>query len=292
MSHHNSVESNKRAFADECKTYDQREEIHTLADFFAASLVTFDPVAPRKTPQETEHAVTAEDVHARLATLTPEVERKLICPNTKILDFACGTGLVGERLAPFVAEGQFTGIDISDTMLDIFDARAARLEEKWPRLDMRSMCGDVLDPKLDTDALRNWADVLVCTLAFHHIHAVEEVAAVLMSFVRPGGYIFVYDFYNEDLDDTAPAEVAAESKERGVARHGLSSEQLARCFENGCAEVSVAREAKIKLWLEERFVRSHCRQSLVDQLGSVPHRDGLYYMDTSIVLAVARVAEE
>lgn len=293
--HQDSIAANKESFAHKGKVYDARDDIQTLTDFFAASLVTFDPSALRKTVDETETGLTAEEVHAQFAKLTPHnVESKLIRPNTKIIDFACGTGLVGEKIAPFIAHGQFTGVDISDTMLDIFDARAARLEKKWPGLEMRSMCGDVLDPKLDTDALKDWADILICTLAFHHIHSVEEVATVLKSFVRPGGYIFVYDFYNEDLDDaeqTNLGEVPEFLAKKGVARHGLSTAQLLRCFERGCADVSVAREAKVKLWVEDRFVRSHCRQSLIDQLDTLPQRDGLYYVDTSIVLGVARVTE-
>lgn len=292
MSHHESITSNKTTFAHKGNTYDERNDIQTLTDFFAASLVQFDPAAQRKTARETETAITAEEVRAGFTSLRPEtLERKLIHPTTKILDFACGTGLVAEKIAPFVDAGQITGIDISDTMLDIYDARAARLEEKWPRMEMRSMCGDVLDPKLDTEALENWADVLICTLAFHHIHSVEAVAEVLKSFVRPGGYILVYDFYNEDLDgDTVEVgAVPAGLGAKGVARHGLSTAELVRCLEKGCADVSVARETKVKLWLEEAFIRSHCRQALVNQLDTVPQRDGLYYMDTSVVLAVARV---
>lgn len=287
MSHVDSIANNKKSFAVTGELYDEKESVQTLADLFTISLLQFDVDAPRKTFKDSDLAITTPDVIQlkRELALPHELERKLIHPNTKVLDFACGTGVVLERIAPYIAEGQFIGVDISDTMLSRFDEKAAHIKRKLPKLDVRSLCGDILDPNFDTSSLEKLADVLICTLAFHHLHGYEEVAAKLKTFVAPGGWILIYDFYNEDNELPILAELAG----AGVSRHGLSIDEMNQCLEGGCTKVSSAREFKAQIWQEKLFIMSHCRQAITDNLSSFPNKGDLYCVDCSVILGVAQV---
>lgn len=284
MSHLASINANKKSFASTGQEYDAKPSIQTLTDYFAASILRLDVSAERKTFDETEKPLSAQEASGLLTSIPPDFERHLIWPNSKVIDFACGTGLLAKKLAPFMPQGEIVGIDISETMLSGFDAKAEQIKQEFPALKIRSICGDVLDQSFDTTALEKYADVVICTLAFHHIHSYEKVAHILKAFVRPGGHILVYDFYNEDSDRPVSPELA----KRGVSRHGLSIDEMSRCF-GDCRNVSTAREVKIQLWQEEQFILSHCRQAVIDNLPNVPKKDNLYYVESSVILAVVQV---
>lgn len=284
MSHLQSVEANRKAFSsDLTDAYDGKSSISTLTTLFALSLLEFDVAAPRKTPEQTEQAIEAAEINDRYAELTKKLQ-----PGATIIDFACGTGLVAEKLAPFM-KGEVVGIDLSDTMLAKFDARSKQLTEKYPGFHMRSLCGDITESSFDVEPLKQYADILICTLAFHHIHAYYEVSQVLKSLVKPGGWIFIYDFYNEDLENTKLVHGGAHN-DHGVAHHGLTIAEMNRCFADGCVNVSSAREFKVRVWQDEKFIQSHCTESVVEKLHKAPKKGDLYLVDCSVILGVAQVA--
>lgn len=284
MSHQASINANKESFASMGHEYDANPLNKTLTDFFAASILRFDTSAERKTFDNSEKPITEEEASDLLSCIPPDFKRHLIQPNSRVIDFACGTGLLVNKLAPFMPQGEITGIDISDAMLSSFDAKAEQMKRKFPDLKVRSICGDLLDPSFDTAGLKNSADVVICTLAFHHFHAYDKVAKILTTFVRPGGYVLVYDFYNEDNEKHISPELA----KKGVSHHGLTIEEMNLCFSH-CSSVSTAREVKIQLWQEELFVLGHCRQEVIDNLPNVPKKDGRYYVESSVLLTVAQV---
>lgn len=287
MSHHHSIANNKKSFAVTGNLYDDKESVQTLTDLFTLSLLDFDVNASRKLFEETEQALELDNVDQlkQRFPLPEELQRKLIQPNSTIIDFACGTGLVLEKIAPYLAEGKFLGVDISDAMLSKFEAKAEKLKLKYPDLDVLSVCGDILDPSFDTSKLEKVADVLICTLAFHHLHDYDKVADKLKSFVAPGGWIFIYDFYNEDNELPISESLAAD----GVSRHGLSIEEMKACFAKGCRNVSSAREFKVKLWQESKFIMSHCCLTITENLSSFPKKGDSYLVDCSVILGVAQV---
>lgn len=287
MSHHESIALNKKSFAVTGQQYDSKDSVQTLTDLFVHSLLTFDVAAPRKLAAETEDALDQEDVAKLMEKLdSPErLRRKLVSPECSIVDFACGTGLVMEKIAPYISKGKFTGIDISEAMLAQYDAKAEKLKTQFPDLAVRSLCGDIMDPAFDTSSLEKSADILICTLAFHHLHQYDKVTQKLKTFVKSGGWILIYDFYNEDNELPVAPELAA----RGVSRHGLSVEEMSACLRQGCSNVSSVREFKAKVWQEKAFVLSHCSLRITDNLDSYPCKDDCYYVGCSIILGVAQV---
>ncbi|GME76711.1 unnamed protein product [Ambrosiozyma monospora] len=56
----------------------------------------------------------------------------------KVLDFACGTGMLAEYLAPYLPAGsQVVGVDLSKSQLDIFHERMNEIKSKNPKLDVK-----------------------------------------------------------------------------------------------------------------------------------------------------------
>lgn len=68
---------------------------------------------------------TSGGVYARAYDLTVERTIQYLKPSDRVLDFACGTGLVTLRLAPHAAH--IRGIDISPNMVDIAREKARGL---------------------------------------------------------------------------------------------------------------------------------------------------------------------
>lgn len=286
MSHANSLENNKQVFDNLGKQYDDISAMQAMTDLFVHSLLTFDVEKPRKLPGESELALTEDEIREMKRNLPfpNELKRKLINPETKIVDFACGTGLVMEKIAPYISHGEFIGVDISEPMLCAFNEKANKLRESFPDLEISSLCGDVLDPNFDTASLKKSADVLICTLAFHHLHDYESVAKKLQEFVKPGGWILIYDFYNEDKERPQLKNAMVGS----VSRHGLTLSELSNCF-SGCKNVSSAREFKVTLWQEKTFIMSHCCEEITGNLENLEKRGDLYSVDCSVVLGIAQV---
>lgn len=287
MSHQGSIQTNINQFAIIGDLYDAKESVQTLTDLFTFSLLNFDVSAPRMSFQDTEQPLNDDDVLQMKATFpSPDkLERKLIREDTAIVDFACGTGLVMEKIAGYMPRGKYVGVDISKAMLSKFDAKGENLRSMYPDLEIQSMCGDIMDNDFDTSKLEKSADILICSLAFHHLHEYKKVAQKLKLFVKPGGWILIYDFYNEDNELPVSAELAL----RGVSRHGLSIEEMNDCLAEGCRNVSSAREFKVKLWQEKQFILSHCCLAITDNLDKYESRGDLYCVDCSVILGVAQV---
>lgn len=287
MSHENSIQTNINQFAIIGELYDSKESVQTLTDLFTLSLLDFDVEASRKLPEDTEQPLTNDQI-LKLTSQFPDPEaliRKLIHKDTCIVDFACGTGLVLEKIAPYIPQGKFIGVDISEAMLSKFNGRGEKLKSTYPDLTIQSVCGDIMDRLFDASKLEKSADVLLCSLAFHHLHEYKQVAQKLKTLVKPGGWIFIYDFYNEDNELPVSAALAA----RGVSRHGLSIDEMNDCFKDGCRNVSSAREFKVKLWQEEEFVLSHCCLAITDHLEQYEKKGDLYCVECSVILGVAQV---
>ena len=90
-----------------------------------------------------------------------------------LLDYGCGTGLVSLRLLPFV--GSVIGLDTSKGMAEQF-------QKKIEVNSIPNCKVEVFNPATDLLPVdENSVDVIVSTMAFHHI---PDIAMVLNSFLR------------------------------------------------------------------------------------------------------------
>ncbi len=118
-----------------------------------------------------------EDIAAAMVKQVP------ITSAMDALDFGCGTGLLTLRLQPLV--GSITGVDSSQGMLDIFNAKVADLE-----------LAHVGSQHCDLDKgeiLTGTYDLVVSNMTLHHIKEIEPLLRQLYAVMAPGGFLCLSD---------------------------------------------------------------------------------------------------
>jgi 2-polyprenyl-3-methyl-5-hydroxy-6-metoxy-1,4-benzoquinol methylase len=133
------------------------------------------------------------DKHSPRVTMLGKIADSLasvvvLSPEMDVLDFGCGTGLLSMHLASRVAS--LTGIDNSAGMLDVFLQKAEQL---------RLTNVNTLHLDLDKgEPLPGRYDLIVSSMAFHHIQHIEAVLQQFYTALKPGGMLCIADL---DLDD-------------------------------------------------------------------------------------------
>jgi len=125
----------------------------------------------------------------------------------KILDFGCGTGLFGFELVE--EEGEIVGVDTSEGMLKVFNKKG----EGFPKV--RSFNLD-----LETEPLIEKFDVIVTSMAFHHLDNPKAMVANFKEMLNPNGTLAVVDLDQED------GTFHPDNGKMGVKHHGFSKETL------------------------------------------------------------------
>ena len=129
-----------------------------------------------------------------------------------VMDFGSGTGLLLEKIAPYV--GKITAVDISRSM-------NAQLEEKRSRLGCEL---DILEVDLEKSSVLLQVDGIVTSMTMHHIKNIEVMFDKFYSMVKGGGFIAISDLDIEDgsfhMEDT------------GVFHHGFDRDEFARAASN------------------------------------------------------------
>ncbi|OHF03324.1 methyltransferase domain-containing protein [Colletotrichum orchidophilum] len=163
----------------------------------------------------------------------------------RLLDYACGTGLISRALARFTTH--CVGIDISENMVAAYNTRA---ENQGLSIDeMHAYQGNLTDPSdpsptafADEDGdggnggrFRDF-DVAGVGLGFHHFVDPELSARRLVERLRPGGVFLILDFLpHGEIDTALPAA-------QTVMHHGFSEERMRFIFEQAGAGKDFAME--------------------------------------------------
>ncbi|KAF8162777.1 S-adenosyl-L-methionine-dependent methyltransferase [Crassisporium funariophilum] len=143
---------------------------------------------------------------------------------TTMMEYACGTGLVSEELAPHVKS--IVGVDISQGVVDVFNERFANIQDriKAVRLDLKGEDGELDNAKFD---------LIICTSAYHHFENVLEVTRMLAYFLRPGGALVIIDNFPTDEDALSPQQRQEQQDHKHVIAHmhGFSEDAVRKIFE-------------------------------------------------------------
>ncbi|KAK1518880.1 methyltransferase domain-containing protein [Colletotrichum costaricense] len=152
--------------------------------------------------------------------------------SVRLLDYACGTGLISRALAQLTTH--CVGIDISENMVAAYNARAEN--QGLTTDEMHAYQGNLTDPSdpapaafaSDDGRFRDF-DVAGVGLGFHHFEDPELSARRLVERLRPGGVFIILDFLpHEKVDHALPAA-------HTVMHHGFSEERMRSIFERAGA---------------------------------------------------------
>lgn len=124
-----------------------------------------------------------------------------------IMDFGSGTGLLLEKIAPYV--GKITAVDVSRSMNE-------QLQEKQDQLGCEL---DILEVDLAKSNIALQVDGIVSSMTMHHIENIEEMFDKFHSMVKEGGFIAISDL---DVEDGS-----FHTEDTGVFHHGFDRDKFA-----------------------------------------------------------------
>ncbi|KAK7972730.1 methyltransferase domain-containing protein [Apiospora saccharicola] len=214
------TELNRSHFNNEASNYDSKFQ-KTIQQLTEAIQERLDFIGVDWVADEDDDAVeddaAAEEVGDR-ASPSREV---------RLLDYACGTGLMSRALAPYTT--QCVGVDISEGMVGVYNATAQNqgLSEE----EMHAVVGDVTVPDDPSPAALAGArffdfDLAALGLGFHHFADPPLAARRLVERLRPGGVLLILDFVtHEPIVKNEPREEEGQEENSGHGhghghRHG------------------------------------------------------------------------
>ena len=156
------------------------------------------------------------------------LDRIPLHPKMTIVDFGAGTGLLSERLAPYV--GKIIAIDISPSMI-------SKLEEKRDTFP----CGlELLEMDLcKEDYPAERVDGLVSSMTLHHIHDVPALLKKIYTMLKPGAFLALCDI---DIEDGTFHTI-----DTGVVHHGFDRDEISGwCVKAGFEAIEIGESALIR----------------------------------------------
>ncbi|MFZ5830310.1 MAG: class I SAM-dependent DNA methyltransferase [Planctomycetota bacterium] len=140
-------------------------------------------------------------------------------PNDDVLDYGCGTGLVGLYLLPHVRS--VTGADSSPGMLAV-------LQQKIQAGGLRRMMTLLVDLERDPPPPRQF-HLIVSSMVLHHVADVSRLLVRFHELLLPGGGLALADLDSEPGVFHAP-EVAPSVRHHGFDRAALKAQLTSAGF--------------------------------------------------------------
>ncbi|UNI23712.1 hypothetical protein JDV02_009514 [Purpureocillium takamizusanense] len=142
----------------------------------------------------------------------------------KILDYACGGGIVSMSLAPYAST--LRGIDISGGMVEQYNDTARHLGLSADK--MHGVRGDLLN---DTVAMSgselSGFDAVLMSMALHHVADPAKMIKKLAERLALGGSLVIIDWISHAR---TPAGQTPHPASHTITRHGFSEEEMQAMF--------------------------------------------------------------
>ncbi len=124
----------------------------------------------------------------------------------QLMDFGAGTGLLLERIAPFV--NKITAIDISESMLTQLIAKQNTIDCKLSTLKL----------DLESNDINQQFDGIISSMTMHHIKVIPTMLKKFSKLLAPSGFIAIADLDTEDG--------SFHDEDTGVHHHGFDRDWL------------------------------------------------------------------
>jgi ubiquinone/menaquinone biosynthesis C-methylase UbiE len=105
-------------------------------------------------------------------------------------------GLISQDLVPHASKT--IGLDTSQGMVNVYNQKATT---NGVSSKMFALCIDILSSSEIPQELQN-VDVVVCSMAYHHIEDIDHTSKVLASLLKKGGHLLVVDL----LESPSPSQ--------------------------------------------------------------------------------------
>lgn len=146
--------------------------------------------------QQKKAFLTSSDAHQWLGIQHLDANKS----PTKMLDYACGSGLPSQWLRPFFSES--VGVDLAEVMLERFQRTGKDLglsSDQWWAI-RGDLFSSVDSPALRSDKLYGF-DLVVIAWALHHCEDVQLAVTRLAERLRPGGVLLIVDWASIESKD-------------------------------------------------------------------------------------------
>lgn len=190
--------------------------------------------------------------------------------NIRLLDYACGTGLVSRALAPYVTST--TGIDLSENMTHKFNEVFSPSSELKPECEGHAVVANLLSdspsPTIDDAKFRDF-DIAAIGLGFHHfadpqlaiqrlVQRLKKETGVLMIIdwlpgSDPSGHGHHHSHGHGHPPGSAQDEKWPEGAKPTIGTNGFSEEDMQKMFEAaGCVNFGFSpMKEPVELWVGE-----------------------------------------
>ena len=142
-------------------------------------------------------------------------------PDFKILDYGCGTGLIGFGLSN--ETNTVIGMDYSIGMVEKFNSKAKELGFT----NISAIQHNINEQKLP----QNEFDLIAISMTLHHIKDTEMFIKKAKSSLKNGGHLCINDLVKED------GTFHDEHKNEGVEHFGYDKEELCNLIKNNGFEI-------------------------------------------------------
>ncbi|KAI9708407.1 MAG: hypothetical protein M1828_002996 [Chrysothrix sp. TS-e1954] len=144
--------------------------------------------------------------------------------SVRLLDYACGTGMISRALGPFVT--QTRGIDISSKMVERYNEMARR--SNLSADTAHAVNGDLFRRGEPDEVIMNRDfcnfDIAAIGFGFHHFEDTGLAVRRLAERLKPGGVVLILDFADSNRLPSAA--------DRSITKHGFTEVEMKKIFED------------------------------------------------------------
>lgn len=218
------------------------------------------------TTYDKEHAKSYDASHADLVS---QIARAILSKDpdawdpesTTVLDFACGSGLLSQNLAPHARS--IVGIDIAPEMVALYNDKVSN--QGIPFEEMHAVVGNLITEKTALSGYK--FDIAVNSLSLHHIDDIEGAIRGMQLHLKTGGRIYIADIAH-GVGSFHGHKDATEALAKGVAHHhGVPANVVEKaCKQCSLKNFEASSPFRVKQWVSEEKYKKHIPSSEQDRV--------------------------